>query len=95
MCAQCGSLRRAGCLMKCLKGIWYLGLFRLLGSRRMIELKRRWQEREVWLQCHSEKLALAFALLNTPPQSTIRIKKNTVVIAIQRSNCVTAGEQRH
>ncbi|CDP04327.1 unnamed protein product [Coffea canephora] len=34
------------------------------------------QEREVRLQCHSEKLALAFALLNTPHGSTIRIKKN-------------------
>lgn len=34
------------------------------------------QEREVKLQYHSEKLALAFALLNTPPGSTIRIKKN-------------------
>ncbi|KAI6704176.1 hypothetical protein NL676_013312 [Syzygium grande] len=34
------------------------------------------QERESRLQHHSEKLALAFALLNTPPGSTIRIKKN-------------------
>ncbi|KAM6585509.1 hypothetical protein CsatB_012511 [Cannabis sativa] len=34
------------------------------------------QEREAKLQYHSEKLALAFALLNTPPGSTIRIKKN-------------------
>lgn len=34
------------------------------------------QEREVKLQYHSEKLALAFALLNTPPSSIIRIKKN-------------------
>ncbi|XP_010270910.1 PREDICTED: pentatricopeptide repeat-containing protein At3g24000, mitochondrial [Nelumbo nucifera] len=34
------------------------------------------QEREAKLQYHSEKLALAFALLNTTPGSTIRIKKN-------------------
>lgn len=34
------------------------------------------QERETKLQYHSEKLALAFALLNTPSGSTIRIKKN-------------------
>ena len=34
------------------------------------------QEREVKLQYHSEKLALAFALLNSPPEPTIRIKKN-------------------
>ncbi|KAE8703386.1 Pentatricopeptide repeat-containing protein [Hibiscus syriacus] len=34
------------------------------------------QEREVKLQYHSEKLALAFALLNSPPGSTIHIKKN-------------------
>ncbi|CAK9142959.1 unnamed protein product [Ilex paraguariensis] len=34
------------------------------------------QERETKLQYHSEKLALAFALLNAPPGSTIRIKKN-------------------
>ncbi|KAL3820082.1 hypothetical protein ACJIZ3_005987 [Penstemon smallii] len=34
------------------------------------------QEREERLQCHSEKLALAFALLNTPVGSPIRIKKN-------------------
>ncbi|KAF3451918.1 hypothetical protein FNV43_RR08014 [Rhamnella rubrinervis] len=34
------------------------------------------REREVKLQYHSEKLALAFALINTPPGSTIRIKKN-------------------
>ncbi|XP_058112991.1 pentatricopeptide repeat-containing protein At3g24000, mitochondrial-like [Magnolia sinica] len=34
------------------------------------------QEREAKLQYHSEKLALAFALLNTPPGATIRIKKN-------------------
>ncbi|XVF26256.1 hypothetical protein REPUB_Repub13aG0283300 [Reevesia pubescens] len=34
------------------------------------------QEREAKLQYHSEKLALAFALLNSPPGSTIRIKKN-------------------
>ncbi|CAI9112000.1 OLC1v1012363C1 [Oldenlandia corymbosa var. corymbosa] len=34
------------------------------------------QERELRLQLHSEKLALAFALLKTPPGSTIRIKKN-------------------
>lgn len=34
------------------------------------------QEREVRLQHHSEKLALAFALLKTPPGSIIRIKKN-------------------
>ncbi|XP_021720346.1 pentatricopeptide repeat-containing protein At3g24000, mitochondrial-like [Chenopodium quinoa] len=33
-------------------------------------------EREAKLQHHSEKLALAFACLNTPPKSTIRIKKN-------------------
>ncbi|KAL4185877.1 hypothetical protein AMTRI_Chr10g8020 [Amborella trichopoda] len=34
------------------------------------------QEREMKLQYHSEKIALAFALLNTPPGATIRIKKN-------------------
>lgn len=34
------------------------------------------QEREEKLQYHSEKLALAFALLNTPTGSPIRIKKN-------------------
>ncbi|XWS18058.1 hypothetical protein CRYUN_Cryun32bG0010000 [Craigia yunnanensis] len=34
------------------------------------------QERELKLQYHSEKLALAFALLYSPPGSTIRIKKN-------------------
>ncbi|KAA8537256.1 hypothetical protein F0562_027057 [Nyssa sinensis] len=34
------------------------------------------QDREAKLQYHSEKLALAFALLKTPPGSTIRIKKN-------------------
>ncbi|KAJ7950650.1 Pentatricopeptide repeat-containing protein [Quillaja saponaria] len=34
------------------------------------------QEKEVKLQYHSEKLALAFALLNAPPGSTIRIMKN-------------------
>ncbi|XP_010521079.1 PREDICTED: pentatricopeptide repeat-containing protein At3g24000, mitochondrial [Tarenaya hassleriana] len=34
------------------------------------------QEREANLQCHSEKIALAFALLNTAPGSTIVIKKN-------------------
>ncbi|KAL5972342.1 hypothetical protein ACLOJK_041595 [Asimina triloba] len=34
------------------------------------------QERELKLQYHSEKLALAFALLSTPPGATIRIKKN-------------------
>lgn len=34
------------------------------------------QEREEKLQYHSEKLALAFALLNTPEGSPIRIKKN-------------------
>ncbi|KAK9734354.1 hypothetical protein RND81_04G133900 [Saponaria officinalis] len=33
-------------------------------------------ERKVNLQQHSEKLALAFAVLNTPRGSTIRIKKN-------------------
>lgn len=36
-------------------------------------------EREAALQHHSEKLALTFALLNTPPRSTIRIKKNVRV----------------
>ncbi|KAK4385845.1 Pentatricopeptide repeat-containing protein, mitochondrial [Sesamum angolense] len=34
------------------------------------------QEREERLQYHSEKLALAFALLNTPPGTPITIKKN-------------------
>lgn len=34
------------------------------------------QEKELNLQYHSEKLALSFALLNTPPGSTIRIMKN-------------------
>jgi hypothetical protein len=34
------------------------------------------QEKELNLQYHSEKLALAFALLNTSPGSTIRIMKN-------------------
>ncbi|KAM7499202.1 hypothetical protein LguiA_023616 [Lonicera macranthoides] len=34
------------------------------------------REREAKLQYHSEKLALAFALLKTSPGSTIRIKKN-------------------
>ncbi|ESW31567.1 hypothetical protein PHAVU_002G248800 [Phaseolus vulgaris] len=34
------------------------------------------QEKELNLQYHSEKLALAFALLNTPPGSIIRIMKN-------------------
>lgn len=33
-------------------------------------------EREERLQCHSEKLALAFALLNTPKGTPISIKKN-------------------
>ncbi|KAK7392607.1 hypothetical protein VNO78_21050 [Psophocarpus tetragonolobus] len=33
-------------------------------------------DKELNLQHHSEKLALAFALLNTPPGSTIRIMKN-------------------
>lgn len=36
-------------------------------------------EREAALQHHSEKLALAFALLNTPRGSAIRIKKNVRV----------------
>ncbi|XP_044462697.1 pentatricopeptide repeat-containing protein At3g24000, mitochondrial [Mangifera indica] len=34
------------------------------------------QEREAKLQLHSEKLALAFALISTPPGSPIQIKKN-------------------
>ncbi|MED6195995.1 Pentatricopeptide repeat-containing protein, mitochondrial [Stylosanthes scabra] len=34
------------------------------------------QEKEASIQYHSEKLALAFALLNTSPGSTIRIMKN-------------------
>ncbi|GAV70582.1 PPR domain-containing protein/PPR_2 domain-containing protein/DYW_deaminase domain-containing protein [Cephalotus follicularis] len=34
------------------------------------------QERKMRLQYHSEKLALAFALLKSPPGSTIQIKKN-------------------
>ncbi|KAF8414308.1 hypothetical protein HHK36_002310 [Tetracentron sinense] len=34
------------------------------------------REREEKLQYHSEKLALAFAVLNTHPGSTIQIKKN-------------------
>ncbi|KAG5033532.1 hypothetical protein JHK85_017514 [Glycine max] len=34
------------------------------------------QEKELNLQYHSEKLALSFSLLNTPPGSTIRIMKN-------------------
>ncbi|KAJ4704143.1 Pentatricopeptide repeat-containing protein [Melia azedarach] len=34
------------------------------------------QEREAKLQLHSEKLALAFALISMPPGSTIQIKKN-------------------
>ncbi|XP_019158619.1 PREDICTED: pentatricopeptide repeat-containing protein At3g24000, mitochondrial isoform X3 [Ipomoea nil] len=44
------------------------------------------QEREERLQEHSEKLALAFGLLNTPAGSTIRIKKNIRVC----SDCHTA-----
>ncbi|XWS12988.1 hypothetical protein CRYUN_Cryun37aG0137000 [Craigia yunnanensis] len=40
------------------------------------------QEREVKLQYHSEKLALAFALLNSPPGSTSRIKKNIRVCGV-------------
>ncbi|CAA6654406.1 unnamed protein product [Spirodela intermedia] len=34
------------------------------------------QEREIKLQNHSERIALAFALLNTPPSAPIHIKKN-------------------
>lgn len=34
------------------------------------------QERETKLQNHSERIALAFALLNTPPSAPIHIKKN-------------------
>ena len=34
------------------------------------------QEKEVSIQYHSEKLALAFALMNTSPGSTVRIMKN-------------------
>ncbi|KAG9141671.1 hypothetical protein Leryth_019294 [Lithospermum erythrorhizon] len=34
------------------------------------------QEREERLQYHSERLALAFSLLNTPSRSPVRIKKN-------------------
>ncbi|CAN6485614.1 unnamed protein product [Victoria cruziana] len=34
------------------------------------------EEKEDFLYCHSEKLALAFGLLNTSPRSTIRIYKN-------------------
>ncbi|KAL2932956.1 hypothetical protein RDABS01_016075 [Bienertia sinuspersici] len=37
-------------------------------------------EREAKLQRHSEKLALAFACVNMPPKSTIRIKKNIRVL---------------
>ncbi|CAH9133611.1 unnamed protein product [Cuscuta epithymum] len=44
------------------------------------------REREERLQDHSEKLALAFGILNTPPGSTIRIKKNIRVC----SDCHTA-----
>ncbi|KAL6206622.1 hypothetical protein ACLB2K_023870 [Fragaria x ananassa] len=33
-------------------------------------------EKEQLLQCHSEKLAVAFALIATPPGALIRVKKN-------------------
>lgn len=44
------------------------------------------EEREKRLQHHSEKLALAFALLNTPSGSPVRIKKNIRVC----TDCHTA-----
>ncbi|XP_057865084.2 pentatricopeptide repeat-containing protein At2g22070 [Cryptomeria japonica] len=34
------------------------------------------EEKELFLQHHSEKLAIAFGLLNTPPGKTIRVVKN-------------------
>ncbi|XP_039118892.1 pentatricopeptide repeat-containing protein At1g08070, chloroplastic-like [Dioscorea cayenensis subsp. rotundata] len=34
------------------------------------------EDKETWLSCHSEKLALAFALSRAAPPSTIRIVKN-------------------
>ncbi|KFK33478.1 hypothetical protein AALP_AA5G018400 [Arabis alpina] len=34
------------------------------------------QEKEITLRYHSEKLAIAFGLLNTPPGTTIRVVKN-------------------
>lgn len=34
------------------------------------------EDKETWLSRHSEKLALAFAILRTAPKSTIRTVKN-------------------
>ncbi|XP_057873039.2 pentatricopeptide repeat-containing protein At3g12770 [Cryptomeria japonica] len=44
------------------------------------------EEKEVFLCYHSEKLAIAFGLLNTPPETTIRVVKNLRVCA----DCHTA-----
>jgi len=34
------------------------------------------EQRELLLWCHSEKLAIAFGMIATPPQTTIRVMKN-------------------
>lgn len=34
------------------------------------------QEKEITVRYHSEKLAIAFGVLNTPPRTTIRVVKN-------------------
>ncbi|XP_057821823.2 putative pentatricopeptide repeat-containing protein At3g23330 [Cryptomeria japonica] len=44
------------------------------------------EEKELFLSRHSEKLAIAFGLLNTPPGTTIRVVKNLRVC----SDCHTA-----
>ncbi|WOK94132.1 pentatricopeptide repeat-containing protein [Canna indica] len=52
---------------------------RLLGYSPVIEevlLDLTEEDKETWLSRHSEKLALAFALIKGAPQSTIRIVKN-------------------
>lgn len=58
-------------LMKELKMIGYVPDTSLVFHAEMGE-----EEKEISLRYHSEKLAIAYGLLNTPPGSTIRVVKN-------------------
>ena len=55
------------------------------------------EEKEHFLGCHSEKLAIAFGLISTPPTTVIRVVKNLRVcgdchMAIKLISNITGGE---
>ena len=51
------------------------------------------EDKEITLRYHSEKLAIAFGLLNSPPGTKIRVVKNLCGDCLSTANCTSDNQQ--